>query len=58
MLDEKKSPEQVIENLYLRCLGRKPSEAEMKGYQEIVGKLENKQQALEDLGLTDKVRIE
>lgn len=30
MLDEKKSPEQIIENLYIRCLSRKPTENEQK----------------------------
>jgi len=40
---------QVIENLYLRCLGRQPTEQEKATLLQQVEKEENKQRALEDV---------
>ncbi|MCX7701221.1 MAG: DUF1553 domain-containing protein [Gemmataceae bacterium] len=48
-LNEKKSPEQIIEELYVRCLSRKPTPEEMKKLVDLVGANPNKQQALEDV---------
>lgn len=44
-----KTPEQVIEDLYIRCLTRLPTEEEMAQLQEVLATEENKQQMLEDL---------
>lgn len=43
------SPEQIIENLYIRCLTRRPTQKEMASLQEMLATEENKRQALEDL---------
>ncbi len=48
-LNEKKTPEQIIEELYIRCLSRKPTADEMKKLMELVAANPNKQQALEDV---------
>src|SRR5262245_57836147 len=48
-LAEKKAPEQVIEELYIRCLSRKPTAAEVKKLQDLIAPNPNKQQALEDV---------
>ena len=49
LLDEKKSPQEIIESFYIRALTRKPSEAEMKSLMEIVTTAENPQQGLDDV---------
>ena len=36
MLKEKKRPEEIIEELYVRCLTRKPTGEEMAGVMELV----------------------
>jgi len=48
-LAAKQTPEQIIEELYIRCLSRKPTAAEMKKLQDLIAPLPNKQQALEDV---------
>ena len=48
-LDEKKTTEQIIEELYIRCLTRKPNADEMKNLVSIVNENPNKQIALEDV---------
>src|SRR5262249_33621683 len=35
-LSEKKTPEQIIEELYIRCLSRKPTAAELKKVNELI----------------------
>ncbi len=49
LLDQKKSPEQVIGTLYLRCLSRKPSEEELSKLLAVVDAEKDKQKALEDI---------
>jgi hypothetical protein len=49
MLAEKKTPAQVIEHLYIRCLSRTPRPEEMQKLLAIVDASPNKQQALEDV---------
>jgi hypothetical protein len=49
MLQEKKTPAQIIEHLYLRCLTRPPNQEEFKNLLGIVNANPNKQQALEDV---------
>jgi hypothetical protein len=49
LLDEGKTPEQVIEAIYIRCLTRKPTEDETKTLMEIVGEAENPQVGLDDV---------
>jgi hypothetical protein len=48
-LAEKKTPEQIIEELYIRCLARKPDAAEVRKLTELIAPNPNKQQALEDV---------
>jgi hypothetical protein len=48
-LNEKKAPEQIIEELYIRCLSRKPTSEEMKQLMTLVSANPNKQQAIEDV---------
>jgi len=48
-LAEKKSPEQIIEELYVRCVSRKPTPHQVKKLQELMAPNPNKQQALEDV---------
>lgn len=48
-LTEKKTPEQIIEELYIRCLSRKPTAVELKKLQDLMAPIPNKQQALEDV---------
>lgn len=48
-LKESKTPKQIIEELYIRCLSRKPTDREAASMEEIVANEENKQQALEDI---------
>jgi hypothetical protein len=50
MLAEKKTPEQIIIELYARCLGRTPGDAEKKQLLGLIGeKPEEQQKGLEDL---------
>jgi hypothetical protein len=49
MLQEKKSPAQIIENIYIRCLTRGPRPEEMKKLLDAVEANPNKQQVLEDV---------
>ena len=46
---EKKTSEQIIEELYIRCLSRKPAAAETKKLMDLIAPNANKQQALEDV---------
>ena len=47
-LAEKATLPQIIEEVYIRCLTRRPTEKEMTALMVLVGKSENKQQVLED----------
>lgn len=49
MLQEKKTPAQVIEHLYIRCLTRGPKPDELKTLLALVEKSPDKKQALEDV---------
>jgi hypothetical protein len=48
-LDAGKAPPEIIESIYIRCLTRKPTEAEMKNLLELVAAAENPQQGLDDI---------
>ena len=48
-LQEKKAPAEVIEELYLRCLSRKPTAAEKAKLEKLVGVEKDKKKALEDV---------
>jgi hypothetical protein len=48
-LKEGKTPEQITEEIYIRCLSRKPTERESAALKEVVDNEQNKQQALEDI---------
>jgi hypothetical protein len=48
LIEAKKEPMQVVEELYLRCLGRKPTESESEKIRTRLSKSEDKQRALED----------
>jgi hypothetical protein len=47
-IGEKVPIPQILEELYIRCLCRKPTEKELTNLMEIISQEENKQQALED----------
>ena len=49
MLQEKKTPAQIIEHLYVRCLSRAPKPDELKNLLALVDTAKDKQQALNDL---------
>ena len=49
MLAEKKTPAQIVENVYVRCLARAPKPEELKTLLAIVEKSADKKQALEDV---------
>jgi hypothetical protein len=49
MLQEKRTPAQVIETIYVRCLSRPPSPEELKNLVALVEAEKDKKQALEDL---------
>jgi hypothetical protein len=49
MLQEKKTPAQVIEHLYIRCLSRPPKPDELKNLLAIVNESKDKKQALDDV---------
>ena len=46
---EKKTPEQILEELYVKCFSRKPTAKEVANLTQVVNSEENKQQALEDI---------
>jgi hypothetical protein len=46
---EKKTPNEIIEELYIRTVSRKPSPAETAKLTELIAPIPNKQQALEDV---------
>jgi hypothetical protein len=48
-LKEGKTPEQVAEEIYIRCLCRKPTDREKAALKEVIDNETNKQQALEDI---------
>ncbi|MDA1158494.1 MAG: DUF1549 domain-containing protein [Planctomycetota bacterium] len=48
-LAEGKTPEQVAEEIYIRCLSRRPTDREQAALKEVVDNEPNKQQALEDI---------
>ena len=48
LLAENKTPESIIDDLYLRCLTRKPTDKEKQNLIAIVAEQENLQQTLED----------
>tara|TARA_B100000700_G_scaffold37224_1_gene36747 strand:- start:156 stop:2588 length:2433 start_codon:yes stop_codon:yes gene_type:complete len=48
-LGEQVPHEKIIEEIYIRCLTRKPTEKELTNLMELVAQEENKQQALEDV---------
>jgi hypothetical protein len=48
-LESGKSPEDVINDLYLRCLGRNPTEEEKLQLTQLVSEVEDKSQALNDI---------
>jgi hypothetical protein len=48
MLDSEKTPEQVIDELYMRSLTRRPSDEERAQLVAVVGESDNPQQTLED----------
>ncbi len=48
-LQEGKTPQQVLEELYIRCLTRKPIETELNNLNAILAGEENKKQVLEDV---------
>jgi Protein of unknown function (DUF1549)/Protein of unknown function (DUF1553)/Bacterial Ig-like domain (group 2) len=49
LLDEKKSPPEIVSELYLRCLSRRPTEDEAKAIEAQVAAEKNPQAALEDV---------
>ena len=49
LLDEGKSEADIQEELYIRCLARKPTDAEKEQVSKLLATGENKQTALEDL---------
>lgn len=49
MLQEKKTPAQIIEHLYIRCLSRPPKPEELKTLVAIVDAAKDKKQALDDV---------
>ncbi len=48
MLQEKKTPAQVIENIYVRCLSRQPTAEELAKLEPMIAEAKDKRQALED----------
>jgi hypothetical protein len=49
MLKAEKTPQQIIENLYVRTLSRKPTNQEMQKLLAAVNEAKDKRQALEDV---------
>jgi hypothetical protein len=48
-LKEEKAPKDIITELYIRCLSRKPTDQEMAGLEEVVSNEQDKKRALEDI---------
>jgi len=48
-LDEKKLPQDILEEIYIRTLSRRPTEAERSALNEVMLKNDNQQQVLEDI---------
>ncbi|MEZ6035636.1 MAG: DUF1549 domain-containing protein [Planctomycetaceae bacterium] len=48
-LEEGKTPEEIISEIYIRCFTRKPTTEEMSTLTAIAGEQENKKEALEDI---------
>ena len=49
MLDAGKKPNEIVEEIYLRCLGRKPTEAESQRIAELYGTAEKPVAELQDV---------
>lgn len=49
MLQEKKTPAQIVEHLYVRCLARPPKPEELKNLLTMVEQAKDKKQALDDV---------
>jgi hypothetical protein len=49
MLQEKKTPAQIVEQLYVRCLSRSPKPDELKNLLAMVDAAKDKKQALDDV---------
>jgi hypothetical protein len=49
MLEGGKKPNEVVEEIYLRCLGRKPTEAETQRIAEVLGPAEKPTAELQDV---------
>src|SRR6185312_15234699 len=49
LLDEKKTPPQVVTNLYVRCLCRPPSDEETKAVEAQISSVKDQRVALEDV---------
>ena len=48
-LEEKVAPEQIVEELYIRCLTRRPTEEERNSLNAVLAEVEDKKQVLEDV---------
>ncbi len=49
MIDAKKSDDEILGELYLRCLSRQPTETESTALKATIAENENRQQAIEDI---------
>jgi hypothetical protein len=49
LLAAKKTPSEIIEELYIRCLCRKPNKEELSSLSSIVAQAGDRQKALEDV---------
>lgn len=49
LLEEGKKPEQIVEELYIRCLTRKPTDEELASLKEILASEKDKQKVLQDV---------
>jgi hypothetical protein len=49
MLESGKKPPEIVEEIYVRCLGRKPTEAELKKVAELCGAAEKPIAELQDV---------
>ena len=48
-LEEKVAPEQIVEELYIRCLTRRPTDKEKNDLNAVLAEVEDKKQVLEDV---------
>ncbi|MHC4877267.1 MAG: DUF1549 domain-containing protein [Planctomycetota bacterium] len=48
-LKEEKAPKDIVTELYIRCLARKPTDQEMASLEEVVANEQDKKRALEDI---------